>query len=93
MEGVRLSLYTQLWWAQSRQGIPVGPLGHPGSHSEVIRMPGLRHTARPLPWVPETLSGCHNNHRFHPHPFVWHGPAFVTSHNWGWGRGTLPQLG
>lgn len=70
-QGVKLSLYSQLWWAQGQKGNSCEPLGHPGSCSEILRMHGLRHTARPLPWVPATLPGCHDNQHFHPCPFVW----------------------
>lgn len=54
-----------------QKGNSCEPLGHPGLCSEVLRMPGLRHTARLLPWVPATLPGCHDNQHFHPCPFVW----------------------
>lgn len=54
-----------------QKGNSCEPLGHPGLCSEVLGMPGLRHTARLLPWVPATLPGCHDNQHFHPCPFVW----------------------
>lgn len=55
-EGVKLPLYAQFWWTQNGRGNPYEPLGHPGLRSEVIQMPGLRHTAKPLPGS-QQLSG------------------------------------
>lgn len=37
-----------------QEGDPCGLLGHPGSCSEVIQMPGFKHRAKPLPWVSAT---------------------------------------
>lgn len=37
-----------------QEGDPCGLLGHLGSCSEVVQMPGLKHRAKPLPWVPAT---------------------------------------
>lgn len=37
-----------------QEGDACEPLGHPGSCSEVVQMPGLRHAAKPLPWVSAT---------------------------------------
>lgn len=54
------------------------PLGHLGSCSEVVQMPGLRHTAKPLPWVPATHQVAMTTSTFILVPLSGHGPAFVT---------------
>ena len=57
---------------------PCEPLGHPGSCSEVVQMPGRRHRAKPLPWVSATRQVAMTTSTFILVPLSGHGPAFVT---------------
>ena len=57
---------------------PCEPLGHPGSCSEVVQMPGHRQRAKPLPWVSATRQVAMTTSTFILVPLSGHGPAFVT---------------
>ena len=57
---------------------PCEPLGHPGSCSEVVQMPGHRQRAKPLPWVSATRQVAMTTRTFILVPLSGHGPAFVT---------------
>lgn len=73
--GVQLSLFP----SSGGPKVGGGSLWVPGPPWLMLRGhqdAGHRHTARPLPWVPAALPGCHDNQHFHPCPFVWSRSSF-----------------
>lgn len=75
MEGVQLSLYTQLWWAQSRRGIPVSRWATLAHAQRLSRCRGSGTQPSPTPRSQQP-PGCHDNEHFHPCPFVWSQSSF-----------------
>lgn len=75
IEGVRLSLYAQFWWAQSRRGIPVGSLVTLAHAQRSSRCLGSSTEPSPSPGSQQPL-GCPDNQHFHPCSFVWSQSSF-----------------
>lgn len=72
-----------LWWAQSRRGIPVGPwatLAHAQRSSGCL---GSGTQPGPSPGSQQPCQVAMTTSTFIPVPLSGHGPAFVTSYNWG----------
>lgn len=90
-EGVRLSLYTQLWWAQSRRGIPESRWATLAHAQRLSRCLGSGTQPSPTPRSQQP-PGCHDNEHFHPCPFVWSQSSFCGQAIMrGVEKGALPQ--
>lgn len=75
MEGVRFSLYIQLWWPQSRRGIPVNPWATLAHAQRSSRCLGSGTQPSPSSGFQQP-PGCHDNQHFHPCLFVWSRSSF-----------------
>lgn len=88
-----LSLYSQLWWAQGRRGIPVSPwatLAHAQRSSGSM---GSGTQPGPSPGSQQPYQVAMTTNTFIPVPLSHHGSAFVNNHNWEVGGRDQPQLG
>lgn len=91
--GVKLSLYSQLWWARGRRGIPVSPwatLAHAQRSSGCM---GSSTQPGPSSGSQQPYQVAMTTNTFIPVPLSGHGSAFVNNHNWEVGGRDQPQLG
>lgn len=90
---MKSSLYSQLWWAPGRRGVPVSlwaTLAHAQRSSGCM---GSGTQPGPSPGSQQPYQVAMTTNTFIPVPLSGHGSAFVNNHNWEVGGRDQPQLG
>lgn len=90
-EGLKLSLCSQLWWAQGRRGIPGSPWATLAYAQRSSGCLGSGTQPGPSPGSQQPYQVVMTTNTFIPVPLSSHGSAFVNSHNWEMG-GRGPAL-